>query len=258
MIRVVKIGGNVVDNPDALTRFVKAFAAMEGPKVLVHGGGKEATRLSGALGIETKMIEGRRVTDRQTLDVVTEVYAGLINKRIVAMLQAEGCNVIGLSGADANMIKATRRNPEPIDYGFVGDIDPTEVNTKVLKALLESGLTPVFCAITHDGCGTLLNCNADSVASAVALGASRIGKTDLIYCFEQPGVMLDINDPDSLVATLSPKGFAELKERGVVSKGMIPKLTNSFAAIAGGINSVIIQHADAIGTATGTKLLAND
>lgn len=258
MIRVVKIGGNVVDNPEALARFVKAFAEMEGPKVLVHGGGKEATRLSGALGIETKMIEGRRVTDRQTLDVVTEVYAGLINKRIVAMLQAEGCNAIGLSGADANMIKAKKRNPEPIDYGYVGDIDPAEVNAGVLKALLDSNLTPVFCAITHDGKGTLLNCNADSVASAVALGASRIGATDLIYCFEQPGVMLDIDNPDSLVTTLTPKGFAELKEKGVVSKGMIPKLTNSFAAIAGGINSVIIQHADAIGTEKGTKLLADD
>lgn len=258
MIRVVKIGGNVVDNPEALARFVKAFAEMEGPKVLVHGGGKEATRLSSALGIETKMIEGRRVTDRQTLDVVTEVYAGLINKRIVAMLQAEGCNAIGLSGADANMIKAKKRNPEPIDYGYVGDIDPAEVNAGVLKALLDSNLTPVFCAITHDGKGTLLNCNADSVASAVALGASRIGATDLIYCFEQPGVMLDIDNPDSLVTTLTPKGFAELKEKGVVSKGMIPKLTNSFAAIAGGINSVIIQHADAIGTEKGTKLLADD
>lgn len=258
MIRVVKIGGNVVDNPEALARFVKAFAEMVGPKVLVHGGGKEATRLSGALGIETKMIEGRRVTDRQTLDVVTEVYAGLINKRIVAMLQAEGCNAIGLSGADANMIKAKKRNPEPIDYGYVGDIDPAEVNAGVLKALLDSNLTPVFCAITHDGKGTLLNCNADSVASAVALGASRIGATDLIYCFEQPGVMLDIDNPDSLVTTLTPKGFAELKEKGVVSKGMIPKLTNSFAAIAGGINSVIIQHADAIGTEKGTKLLADD
>lgn len=258
MIRVVKIGGNVVDNPEALARFVKAFAEMEGPKVLVHGGGKEATRLSGALGIETKMIEGRRVTDRQALDVVTEVYAGLINKRIVAMLQAEGCNAIGLSGADANMIKAKKRNPEPIDYGYVGDIDPAEVNAGVLKALLDSNLTPVFCAITHDGKGTLLNCNADSVASAVALGASRIGATDLIYCFEQPGVMLDIDNPDSLVTTLTPKGFAELKEKGVVSKGMIPKLTNSFAAIAGGINSVIIQHADAIGTEKGTKLLADD
>lgn len=258
MIRVVKIGGNVVDNPEALARFVKAFAEMEGPKILVHGGGKEATRLSGALGIETKMIEGRRVTDRQTLDVVTEVYAGLINKRIVAMLQAEGCNAIGLSGADANMIKAKKRNPEPIDYGYVGDIDPAEVNAGVLKALLDSNLTPVFCAITHDGKGTLLNCNADSVASAVALGASRIGATDLIYCFEQPGVMLDIDNPDSLVTTLTPKGFAELKEKGVVSKGMIPKLTNSFAAIAGGINSVIIQHADAIGTEKGTKLLADD
>lgn len=258
MIRVVKIGGNVVDNPEALARFVKAFAEMVGPKVLVHGGGKEATRLSGALGIETKMIVGRRVTDRQTLDVVTEVYAGLINKRIVAMLQAEGCNAIGLSGADANMIKAKKRNPEPIDYGYVGDIDPAEVNAGVLKALLDSNLTPVFCAITHDGKGTLLNCNADSVASAVALGASRIGATDLIYCFEQPGVMLDIDNPDSLVTTLTPKGFAELKEKGVVSKGMIPKLTNSFAAIAGGINSVIIQHADAIGTEKGTKLLADD
>ena len=258
MIRVVKIGGNVVDNPEALTRFVKAFASMEAPKILVHGGGKEATRLSEALGIETKMIEGRRVTDRQTLDVVTEVYAGLINKRIVAMLQAECCNAIGLSGADANIIKAKRRNPNPIDYGYVGDINPADVNSDVLNALLNSGLVPVFCAITHDGDGTLLNCNADSVASAIALGASRIDKTDLIYCFEQPGVMLDIDDPNSLLEILKPKSFTELKEQGIVSKGMIPKLKNSFDAIAGGVNSVIIQHADAIGTEKGTKLLPDD
>jgi acetylglutamate kinase len=169
MIKVVKIGGNVIDNEAALERFVADFAANEGQKVLVHGGGKLATRLAEKLEIPTTMIDGRRVTDSQTLDVVTMVYAGGVNKRIVAALQAAGCNALGLSGADANMIPAVRRSPVPVDYGFVGDIDATKINVSMLGVMLDAGITPVFCAITHDGEGTLLNSNADSVASAVAV-----------------------------------------------------------------------------------------
>lgn len=253
-ITVVKIGGNVVDNPEALSRFVKAFAAHDGPKILVHGGGKEATRLSQRLEIPTTMIEGRRVTSRETLDVVTMVYAGLVNKRIVAMLQAEGCDAIGLSGADANAITATRRPAEPVDYGYVGDISPDGVNDRLIASLLDAGLTPVYCAITHDGKGTLLNCNADTIASSVAIGASRILPTDLIYCFEQPGVMEDIERPDSLIPLITPESYADLRARGIVNKGMIPKLDNSFHAIDSGVESVIIKHADNLGNTLGTVL----
>lgn len=185
MITVVKIGGNVVDNPEALGRFVTDFAKLPGKKILIHGGGKEATRLSARLGIETTMIDGRRVTSRETLDVVTMVYAGLVNKRIVAALQAAGCNAIGLSGADAAVITATKRPAAPVDYGFVGDIDPAKINSSFIDTLLSSGIVPVFCAITHDGNGSLLNCNADSVASAVAIAASRIDTATLVFCFEK-------------------------------------------------------------------------
>lgn len=253
-ITVVKIGGNVVDNPEALARFVKAFAALEAPKILIHGGGKEATRLSQRLEIPTVMIEGRRVTSRETLDVVTMVYAGLVNKRIVSMLQAEGCDAIGLSGADANAITATRRPAEPVDYGYVGDISPEGVNDRLIASLLNAGLTPVFCAITHDGNGTLLNCNADTIASSVAIGASRILPTDLIYCFEQPGVMEDIDRPESLIPLITPESYADLRARGIVNKGMIPKLDNSFHAIDSGVGSVIIKHADNLGKPLGTVL----
>lgn len=253
-ITVVKIGGNVVDNPEALGRFVKSFASVSGPKILVHGGGKEATRLSQKLDIPTTMIDGRRVTSRETLDVVTMVYAGLVNKRIVSMLQAEGCNAIGLSGADGNAITATRRPAEPVDYGFVGDISPSGVNDGLIATLLGMRYTPVFCAITHDGNGTLLNCNADTVASSVAIGASHILPTDLVYCFEQPGVMEDIDRPDSLIPLITPAIYADLRARDIVNKGMIPKLDNSFRAIDEGVDSVIIKHADNLGNNIGTIL----
>ena len=253
-IKVIKIGGNIVDNPEALARFVSDFAAMPGRKILVHGGGKEATRLSSRLEIPTTMIEGRRVTSRETLDVVTMVYAGLVNKRIVSMLQAAGCNAIGLSGADGNAIRATRRPAAPIDYGYVGDIAPEGVNTHLLGSLLDAGFVPVFCAITHDGAGTLLNCNADTIASSVAIGASRLAPTDLIYCFEQPGVMEDIERSDSLIPLITPDTYASLRQSGVVNKGMIPKLDNSFRAIDAGVRSVIIKHAVNLLTDVGTVL----
>lgn len=253
-IKVVKIGGNVVDNPEALTRFISDFVKLPGRKILVHGGGKEATRMSARLDIPTTMIEGRRVTTRETLDIVTMVYAGLVNKRIVAMLQAAGCNALGLTGADANAITATRRPAEPVDYGFVGDIAPEGVSSELISSLLDAGITPVYCAITHDGHGTLLNCNADTIASSVAVGASRVAPTELVFCFEQPGVMEDINRPDSLIPLITPDIYADLRAKGVVSKGMIPKIDNAFKAISSGVTSVTIKHSDALNTGIGTVI----
>lgn len=253
-IKVVKIGGNVVDNPEALARFISDFVKLPGRKILVHGGGKEATRMSARLDIPTTMIEGRRVTTRETLDIVTMVYAGLVNKRIVAMLQAAGCNALGLTGADANAITATRRPAEPIDYGFVGDIAPEGVSSELISSLLDAGITPVYCAITHDGHGTLLNCNADTIASSVAVGASRVAPTELVFCFEQPGVMEDINRPDSLIPLITPDIYADLRAKGVVSKGMIPKIDNAFKAISSGVTSVTIKHSDALNTGIGTVI----
>ena len=193
-ITVVKIGGNVIDSPEATARFVEAFAALEGPKMLVHGGGKLATRLAAQLGIESRMVDGRRITDRETLDVVTMVYAGLINKRLVAALSAAGCRAIGLSGADGDAVTSVRRAAGAVDYGYVGDIAEGGVNVELLRTLLDAGLTPIFSAITCDGRGTLLNTNADSVASAVAVAASRIAPTQLVFCFEKAGVLRDVED----------------------------------------------------------------
>lgn len=253
-INVVKIGGNVIDDSSALSDFIEYFAKLEGPKVLVHGGGKEATRLSKVLGIETVMIDGRRVTDRETIDVVTMTYAGLINKRIVAMLQAKGCDALGFSGADGNLMKATKRAPNPIDYGFVGDIDPKDVNAPLIKTLLEAGITPVMCAICHDGEGILLNCNADSVAAAMAIGCSRIAPTVLTYCFEKAGVLADVEDESSVIPLITEENFEPLKTNGTIAKGMIPKLHNAIDAARNGVTSVKIIKADNLLNGTGTEI----
>ncbi len=241
-ITVIKIGGNVIDNQIALDRFVAALAAMEGAKILIHGGGKLATRMAERMEIPVQMIDGRRITDKATLDIVTMVYAGLVNKQIVAALQACGCNALGLSGADGNIVRAHRRAPAPIDYGFVGDID--SVDSALLKTLLEAGITPVFSAIMHDGKGSLLNCNADSVATAVALGAAAIAPTDLVFCFEKRGVLRDAEDDDSVIERITPASFNELKADGVVKGGMLPKIENALKAVAAGVRSVQIKHAD--------------
>lgn len=251
-INIVKIGGNVIDDPVALADFVDIFSSLEGPKILVHGGGKEATRLSKALDIETTMIDGRRVTDRPTLDVVTMTYAGLINKRIVAMLQANGCNALGFSGADGNIIKATRRPAQPIDYGYVGDINPNDVNYSLIRILLEVGIVPVVCAICHDGNGTLLNCNADSVAAAVAIGCSGIAPTVLTYCFEKAGVLEDVEDDNSVIRLITEDKFKELKENGTIAKGMIPKITNALDSAAKGVSEVRICKAESLISDSGT------
>lgn len=254
LIHVVKIGGNVVDNPEALQRFVTDFTNLEGKKILIHGGGKLATRMSERLGIATQMVNGRRITDAATLEVVTMVYAGAINKHIVALLQAEGCNAIGLSGADANLIPATRRAANPIDYGFVGDIDTNKMPIETLKALLECGLTPVFCALTHDSKGSMLNSNADSVAQAVAVAASKIATTDLHFCFEKAGVLRDIDDENSLIEEITAESFTSLQEDGIVNKGMLPKIENALKAIDDGVRNVFIQHSDNLTSGKGTVI----
>ena len=251
-ITVLKIGGNVIDNPESLRAFLREFAALEGSKVLVHGGGKLATRLAERLELKVKMVDGRRITDKGTLDVVTMVYAGLINKQIVAGLQAAGCNAIGLSGADGNAVTARRRSPEPIDYGFVGDIE--RVNTDLLGRLLESGLVPVFPAIMHDGCGTLLNCNADSVASALALGLTALAPVDLVYCFEKAGVLSDPEDERSVIGEITAENYAALKADGTVSKGMIPKIENALKAVAEGVRSVTIRSSADLANGIGTVI----
>lgn len=254
-IKVIKIGGNVIDNPVALKSFIKDFAKLDGKKVLVHGGGKEATRLCSRLGIETQMINGRRVTDRETLDIVTMVYAGLINKRIVSLLQSEGCDAIGLSGADGNVIKANRRPANPVDYGFVGDISTDQINDAFISLLLNHGLTPVFCAINHDGSGELLNCNADSVASAVAIACSRIARTDLTFCFEKAGVLSDIDDENSVIRNITSSNYEKLRSEGTISGGMLPKIENAFKAISEGVNSVIIKSSSDFLLDSGTVIM---
>lgn len=257
MINVVKIGGNIVDNPEALLTFLKDFSDMPGLKILVHGGGKEATRLSERLEIPAVMIDGRRVTDRATLDIVTMVYAGLINKRVVSLLQSLGCNAMGLTGTDGNVIPAIRRSPIPIDYGYVGDIDPASINSGFISTLIEEGIVPVFCAICHDGQGSLLNCNADSVAAAVAQAVSGFTSVKLVYCFEKPGVLVDPDDNSTVIHHITPQLFEKLKEEGIVTKGMIPKLQNALQCISKGVNEVRICGASDLNNDRGTIITDN-
>lgn len=243
-LTIIKIGGNIIDHSEKLHQFLLDFHALPGDKILVHGGGKIASELGKSLGIEPKMVDGRRITDIETLRVVTMVYAGLINKNMVAQLQAKSCNAIGLSGADGNVISAVKRPVSTVDYGFVGDLNENSVDTKTLQSLLESGLVPVLCAITHDGQTQLLNTNADTIASAVAVAMSGIYDTRLVYCFEKKGVLRDVDDDDSVVRQISSTSFEALKADGVVSGGMIPKLFNAFEAIRQGVRAVYIGQAD--------------
>lgn len=286
MIKVIKIGGNVVDNPELLKQFVKDFADMPGMKILVHGGGVMASAMQKSMGMVPQMVEGRRVTDEETLKVVTMVYAGWCNKNITALLQAEGCNAIGLCGADGNAIKAKKRPPvhveslnEDVDYGYVGDVTAESVNAKFIYSLLEKGIVPVFNAINHDGKGNLLNTNADTIASSVAIAMSNYkyrtpkevccrceecthcsddGRlthlTELIYCFEKDGVLYDKDDDSSVIQEIDREKFTELKAEGRVADGMIPKLTNSFKAIDSGVSRVIIKHARNLLNKKGTTL----
>ncbi len=253
-LSIVKIGGNIVDNQPALESFLNDFNKLEGKKLLVHGGGVMASKMAQQLGIENRMINGRRVTDSETLKIVAMVYAGWINKNITAYLQKIGCNAIGLSGTDANCIPSVRRSPEPIDFGYVGDPNPEKVNSEFISKLIESSITPVFCAITHDENGSLLNTNADTVAYSLATALSKIYNTSLYYCFEKVGVLKDIDNPESLISTMSYDECENYKEQGVIADGMIPKMDNSFKAIDNGVSEVIILHAKNLLTKKGTIL----
>ncbi len=251
---ILKIGGNILNNPAALAEALAYFASLPEPAVLVHGGGRKATEVIAAMGREPKMVEGRRITDAPTLEIVTMVYAGLINKQVVADLQALGCNAIGLSGADGNAILAAKRPVKTIDYGYAGDV--LGANAPLLVTLLDAGLNPVLCPITHDRQGQLLNTNADTIANetAKALAAARPpGSVALQYCFEFPGVMRDIGDPDSWIPTLTPASYADHKAMGTISGGMVPKLDNAFAAVAAGVGEVVIGDLAALRAGRGTR-----
>ena len=276
-----------MDNPSLLREFVRDFAAMPGMKILVHGGGVMASQMQKAMGMTPQMIEGRRVTDEDTLKVVTMVYAGWCNKNITALLQSQGCNAIGLTGADGNAIKASKRPPvyvesmwEDVDYGYVGDVTAESVNAPFIYSLLSRGIVPVFNAINHDGEGNLLNTNADTIASSIARAMANYKyrtprevccrceecthcsddgrlthETELIYCFEKDGVLADKDDDSSVIPEIDKEKFAQLKAEGIVADGMIPKLTNSFKAIDSGVARVVIKHARNLLNNKGTTLI---
>ncbi len=237
-LKVVKIGGNIINNEDLLSSFLKDFADLEVPKILIHGGGKKATELASVMGLKPKMVNGRRITDKANLDVVTMVYAGLLNKKITAQLQQNNCNAIGLSGTDANCILAHKRIVKDVDYGFAGDIDA--VNTASIGVFLQNEMTPVFCAITHDKMGLLLNTNSDTIATEIAIAMSNLYEVELNYVFELKGVLESIENKDSVIAHINSDRYEQLIEHGVISEGMIPKLHNCFNALKKGVFKVKI------------------
>lgn len=237
-LSIVKIGGNVIEDKSELSKFLQLFSELEGPKILVHGGGKLATELGNKLGVEARMVNGRRITDAQSLEIITMVYGGLANKNIVAGLQARNCNAIGLSGADANTIKAHKRPVNEIDFGFVGDVE--SVNSNTIENLLKIGFTPVFCAITHDGNGQLFNTNADTIASEIAIGMSGIYSTTLYYCFEKKGVLSDVSEDNSVIKNIDSDSYQDLLQKKIIADGMLPKLENCFHALEKNVTKVCI------------------
>jgi acetylglutamate kinase len=245
---IIKIGGNVLDNESALKNFLKDFASIQAPKILIHGGGKIATRLGDQLGIQSNYVKGRRITDAPTLDLVTMVYGGLVNKQIVAALQNHHCNAMGVTGADGNLIKAKKRPVGEVDYGFVGDITPDSVNSTLLYFLLKQNVIPVFAPLTHEN-GVMLNTNADTIASVLAVSLSKHFDVRLIFCFEKQGVLLNVKQEDSVIRNLNHKLYQELLTKGSFHDGILPKLENAFSAIQSGVKEVLIgEH---------THLLAN-
>ena len=252
-LNIVKVGGHVVEDNASLNALLDAFCGIKGNKVLVTGGGGIATGIASELGIESHMLNGRRITDEPMLRVVTMVYAGLVNKTVVAELQARGVNAIGLCGADMNVIRSAKRPATPIDYGFVGDVK--EVDTKALRTLIDSGAVPVLCPITHDGLGQLLNTNADTIAQSLASALAVEYDVTLTFCFEKNGVLLDPDDPSSVISELRREDYWKYRESEVIAGGMIPKLDNAFAAIDAGVNKVVITNAAALGTDGGTEII---
>jgi len=252
-LTIVKVGGKVVEEPESLKALLDQFNKISGNKLLVHGGGRTATQMAEKLGLETQMVEGRRITDADMLEVVTMVYGGLVNKKLVAGLQARGMNAIGLTGADLDLIHAHKRPVQDIDYGFVGDVD--DVNASELRLLINENVVPVVAPLTHDGNGQLLNTNADTIASELAIELANYYKVYLFYCFEKPGVLMDPKDDSSVIYDLSLSLFNQYKEEGIISEGMIPKLDNGFKAKMKGVQEILITNPENIATGRGTRLI---
>ncbi|MDB5192201.1 MAG: acetylglutamate kinase [Segetibacter sp.] len=240
---VIKIGGNVIDDAGALDAFLASFAQIEGYKILIHGGGKIATKIGEQIGVESKYINGRRITDDATIDLVTMVYGGLVNKKVVAQLQVKGVNAIGLTGADGNIIPATKRPVKDVDFGWVGDVETSQLNVENLKLFLDAGLTPVFAPLTHDEQGHILNTNADTIASSLAVALSPDYNVRLIYCFEKKGVLESIEDESSVITHINKAKYAQLLSEQKLFEGILPKLDNAFAAIDAGVSEVLIGDA---------------
>lgn len=251
-LTVIKVGGKIVEEPAPLNQLLDDFASIPGPKVLVHGGGRSATKIASRLGIESQMVNGRRITDADTLNVVTMVYGGLVNKNIVAGLQARGVNALGLTGADMNVIRSVKRPVGEVDYGFVGDVKA--VDASLLADLIRKGVVPVMAPLTHDGHGHMLNTNADTIAGETAKALASIFDVTLVYCFEKKGVLRDENDDDSVIPQITRAEFERYVAGGVIQGGMIPKLENSFDAIQAGVKEVVITLASAIHTGGGTRI----
>lgn len=241
---VAKIGGNIIEDPIALNTFLKDFAAIKDPKILIHGGGKSATQMASKLGVKTEMIDGRRITSAKNLEIVVQTYAGLINKTVVAGLQKYKCNALGLTGADANVIRANKRPAQFIDYGYVGDV--TQVNAEMINGFIKLGITPVFCAVTHDADGQLLNTNADTIASEIASAMGAFYEVSLFYCFELKGVLENIDDKESVIEHIDLEKYSALRDANIISDGMLPKLQNCFDALQNKVNKVHIANAEFI------------
>lgn len=255
-LTLIKVGGKIVENPETLKQLLSDFSKIEGYKVLVHGGGRSATALAEQLGIETQMVNGRRITDRNMLQVVTMVYGGLVNKNIVTGLQALGVNALGLTGADLNYMRSEKRPVKEVDYGYVGDVK--EVNGEILADLIRKGITPVLAPLTHDKKGNLLNTNADTIAGEASKALAKFFDVKLVFCFEKKGVLSDENDENSVIETMNPASFEKLVADGVISGGMIPKLENSFDALNAGVKEVVITRADLINESnSGTTIRIN-
>lgn len=256
-LTIVKVGGAVVEDELQLSQLLKDFSAIEGRKILVHGGGRKATKMAERLGIETKMVDGRRITDADMLEVVTMVYGGLVNKNLVARLQANGVNALGLTGADANAIQSHKRPlKNGVDYGFVGDVD--QANGEMLGGLIEAGITPVMAPLTHDGEGHILNTNADTIASETAKALADLYDVTLIFSFEKKGVLRNPDDDDSVIATINHADFARYKADGTISGGMLPKIENALNAVDAGVAKVIITLATAIDGKHGTTIISEE
>jgi acetylglutamate kinase len=252
-LTLIKVGGKIVEEPETLKALLQDFAKIEGYKVLVHGGGRSATRMATRLGVKSQMVNGRRVTDEETLKIVTMVYAGLVNKNIVAGLQALNVNALGLTGADLNYMRSDKRPVGDVDYGFVGDVK--EVQSDILASLIEQDVVPVLAPLTHDKKGHILNTNADTIAGEAAKALAKHFDVTLMFCFEKKGVLMDADDDESVIEEITRKNFAEYVAKGVIQGGMIPKMENAYEAIDAGVKAVIITRADAIFTGGGTKVI---